>query len=384
MSVHRERAESAAAGRAQSLSAKWASWGFYALVAGVVLALYGPSLRFGVIWDDPQWYQQGAGQTVWQTFTSLPTYQFYRPLALLLNRQLVSSNGVVNAILAHVLQIAMHLGTSLLAVSALQALGFDAWHARFSALVFAIHPFSYQAIAWQAPQQPVAMLCVLLAVLAADRFGKARKPALLVCSLIAYAGGLFFQESALPFVFLFFWLALRDGKDSPSVGQRAWPLLHLALAVAYGLLWLCVPRRGQVIGHRFEPAVLAYLLQGVAFPLARGIAGWPFTSSLPVLILLFGATWLLLALGLWRNRVKKTAFLSSLWIIAGLAPVCLGLSWEYVYIGSRLLYPATLGIGGLWGGWMAWACRRDKGGLARCAGAILTVLVVGISLQQWA
>jgi len=289
MSVHREKAESAAADRARSLSAKWASWGFYALVAGVVLALYVPSLRFGLIWDDPLWYQQGAGQTIWQTFTSLPTYQFYRPLAILLNHQLVSSNGVINAVLAHALQIAIHLGATILAVPALQALGFDTWHARFSALVFAIHPFSYQAIAWQAPQQPVAMLCVLLAVLAADRFGKARKPALLVCSLIAYAGGLFFQESALPFVFLFFWLALRDGKESPSIKRRTWPLLHLALAVAYGLLWLYVPRRGHVTGYKFEPTVLAYLLQGVAFPLARGVAGWRFTSSIPVLILLFDA-----------------------------------------------------------------------------------------------
>jgi hypothetical protein len=384
MSVHREKAESDCALPVAALSAKWASWGFYALLAGVVLALYVPSLRFGLIWDDPLWYQQGAGQTVWQTFTSLPTYQFYRPLTILLNGQLVSSNGVINAVLAHALQMAIHLGAAILAVPALQALGFDTWHARFSALVFAIHPFSYQAIAWQAPQQPIAMFCVLLAVLAADRFSKDRKPALLVCSLIAYAGGLFLQESALPFVFLFFWLALRDGKDFPSIKRRAWPLLHLALAVAYGLMWLCVPRRGHVISHAFEPIVLAYLLQGVAFPLARGVAGWPFTSSVPVLILLFSATWLLLALGLWRNRTNKPAILSSLWIIAGLVPVCLGLSWEYVYIGSRLLYPATLGIGGLWGGWMAWLCRQDKDSLARSVGAILTVLVVSVSLQQWA
>jgi len=91
---------------------------FYGLLALIVLALYLPALRFGLIWDDPHWYRQGAGRALWEFFLPLPTYQFYRPLSILLNQQFVTAAGIVNAPLAHAVQIGAHLAAALLGLPA--------------------------------------------------------------------------------------------------------------------------------------------------------------------------------------------------------------------------------------------------------------------------
>ena len=121
---------------------------FACLLAAVVLILYAPSVHFGLIWDDPTWYQQGAGQSPWHIFTALSSYQLYRPLAILLNRQLVFPNGVVNVPLAHVIQIGAHLVAVLACVPVLRAFEFELWHARLTALLFAVSPLTFQAVAW--------------------------------------------------------------------------------------------------------------------------------------------------------------------------------------------------------------------------------------------
>ena len=187
-------------------------WWFYLLLAAIVLVMYAPSLRFGLIWDDPTWYQQGAGQSLWRILAGLPSYQFYRPLAILFNRQLVSTNGVVNVPLAHILHVTVYLVTVLACAPMLRAFGFELWHARLSVLLFAVNPFAFEAIAWQAPPQPVALMWLVLALLAAVRFTQSRRMVWLGLSLLTYAAALLFQEGVLPFVFLFFWLGFMDGQ----------------------------------------------------------------------------------------------------------------------------------------------------------------------------
>ncbi|MBI5566462.1 MAG: glycosyltransferase family 39 protein, partial [Chloroflexi bacterium] len=195
-------------------------WLFTALLMAIVLALYAASINFGLIWDDPKWYQQGAGQSLGQLFTSLDTYQFYRPLAIGLNRLLVSPAGLVNAPLAHLIQIAAHLIATLAVVPLLRVFKIDDRAARISAILFAIYPLSYQAVAWQAPQQPIATLAVFVALLAAHRFIQRDQLRYLIASLAAYAFALLFQESALPFVAGFFWLALLNRHSAPQVSRQ--------------------------------------------------------------------------------------------------------------------------------------------------------------------
>src|SRR5512141_2854082 len=96
---------------------------FSALLVAMILSLYLPSISFGLIWDDPNWHAQGAGQSVWQIFTAVPSYQFYRPLTVLLSRALVSSNGTFYAALMHLIQICAHAIATVLSLSVLRAFG---------------------------------------------------------------------------------------------------------------------------------------------------------------------------------------------------------------------------------------------------------------------
>ncbi|MDW8326395.1 MAG: hypothetical protein RMK99_07500 [Anaerolineales bacterium] len=317
-------------------------WGWPLLLLALTLAVYRPALSYGLIWDDPLWYQQGRGRSALELFVSLPTYQFYRPLSLLYNRQFVSAEGVVNAPLLHALQIAAHCAATLLLLPVLAALGVERWTARLAALFFAVFPLSFQAVAWQAPQGPHVVLWLLLALLAAHGYQRWGRRLYLLASLPAYAVALLFQESALPLVFLFFWLAAEDGR------RTRWPLLHLALAGLYLLIWLNVPRRSDVTGAGFQLNVLAYLLQGIVFPVARLAASVLHGQAPALLATTFAVAAAVLAFSAWRVQGRNTALLAMIWTGVGLAPAWVGLSWDYVSIGERLFYVAAPGIALLW------------------------------------
>ena len=357
-------------------------WSFNALLIAIVLAMYVASINFGLIWDDPNWYQQGAGQSLGQIFTSLNTYQFYRPLAIGLNRLLISPTGIVNAPLAHLLQIAAHLIATLAVVPLLRVFKFNERTARIGAVLFAIYPLSYQAVAWQAPQQPIATLAVFVALLAADRFMQRDQVRYLIASLAAYAFGLLFQESALPFVFGFFWLTYFNRSTPTTSRKRWWPLLHLALALTYFFIWLNVPRQAGVTGRGLQLNVLVYGLQAIAFPVASLFSVALSEVPVAILALVFAAITLLLVVGVWRWQGWRAAMFGGMWIAAGVLPIVVGLSWSYVRTGSRLLYPASLGIAVMWASCIAslWTKRIWQ----RVFSLGLAVIVIAVSIGQWA
>lgn len=357
---------------------------FALLLIVLILIVYAPSVRFGAIWDDPRFYMGTAEQTsLRQIFTSPqpPTFQFYRPLAVLYNRWLISPNGIVNVPLAHMVQIGLHIVITLALVPLVRAFGFDTTHARLTAVCFALFPFSYQAIAWQQNQQPLMFAGIVLAALTAHYAQMRQSIILLAISLIIYAMALLVQEGSLLFVVVFFGLAALRWPDLKR-RWRGWPLLHLALAALYALIWSGMPRHVSVTGPGFQFEVLAYLLQGVAYPVARLMAelrlNWPPAAWAAI----FAATGLALALGVYKWNSARVALVSCAWIIIGLAPIWAGLSWEYVQLGPRLLYPAAAGIAALWGGWGAWACSNRHPCWRRTLGGIALALTLAVSLHQ--
>jgi hypothetical protein len=369
------------AAESPSTEARVLRWGWPLLLLALVLAVYGPALNYGLIWDDPLWYQQGRGRPALELFVSLPTYQFYRPLSLLYNRQFVSAEGVVNARMLHALQIAAHCAATLLLLPALAALGVERWTARLTALFFAVFPMSFQAVAWQAPQGPHVMLWLLLAMLAAHGYQRRGRRLILLASLLAYAAALLFQESALPLVFLFFWLAAGDRPLTDWRSWPRWPLLHLALAGLYLLIWLNVPRRDDVTGAGFQLHVLAYLLQGIVFPAAQLAAGALHGWAPALLAAVFAAAVTALALGAWRMQGWRTALLAVMWTGAALAPAWAGLSWDYVAVGERLFYMAAPGIALLWAS-VASRLFTETRPVQRALGGAALLGVMWFSLQH--
>ncbi len=256
------------------------------LLGALTLVIYAPSLGYGLIWDDPRWYGQAAGKTLTQLFFGLETYQFYRPLSLLLNQQFITADGRVMAGAAHAAQLAAHLAAVLLLAPALRALGLRGWHARLSALAFALYPAAFQAVAWQAPQGPWVLALVLGAVVSAGRFAAEGRARWLLATMGAYAAALLFQESALPLSVVVIWPAWRAQwpiSGAWRIGVRAVvkTLRHarsaglltgavLMIVGAYLAIWLSVPRDPNVTGEGRDLRVLAYSLQVSVWPIARG------------------------------------------------------------------------------------------------------------------
>lgn len=367
---------------------KHASEWFAGLLAVITLAVYGSSLHFGLIWDDPLYYQRVMAQSsLWQIFTSPqpPTYQFYRPLAVAFAHLVISPAGVVNAPLAHVLQIGAHLIATLAVAPVLLAFGLETGHARLAALCFALSPLAYFGVAWQQNQQPLLLMCLLLSLLAAGQFCRRRRGVWLGLSLLAYAAALLLQEGAAPMVFAFVWLSLTTQRKAFSDYRRWWPLLHIGVVALYAAIWLSMPLHRGVTGQGFQLTVLGYLEQGLVFPFAAALAAaTQGAANLPlaVLIGLFVAVWVLLSLGIWKWRSAGAALLSNAWVMVGLLPLWAGLSWDYAQNGPRLFYPATVGIAIVWGGWMLLAFRGR--GWRRLLGGLILVGVVGISaIQLW-
>jgi len=72
-------------------------------------------------------------------------------------------------------------------------------------------------------------------------------------------------------------------------------------------------------------------------------------------------------------RMLPEAVFGLLWVCAALLPPFVGLGWDYVQLGRRLLYPASLGTVLLWS--MA---------PARALGAVVVVAALVVSAEQYA
>jgi hypothetical protein len=350
------------------------------LLTLLVILLYAPALNYGLIWDDPRYYSElRTRHSLFEIFTTPqpPTNQFYRPLAVLYGQAIIRPDGVVNAPLAHVLQIAAHLIGSLALAPVLQALRFRSTQARLAAVCFAMLPLAYFGVAWQQNQQPLIFMWLMLSVLTAHLYQSRGGRWWLGLSLLCWATALLFQEGAAPFVFVFFWLHWTHTPRKWS----AWPLLHIGVVMVYALVWLSMPLQRGVTGQGFQFVVLTYFLQGVVYPVSALLTPWIKEWPVPGLFTLYAAAWLAFSAWMWRTTSLRLVALCWVWTAVGVGPLWAGLSWDYAQLGPRLIYPAALGVTGLWGSLMAQTF--DGKGWGRAIGAAACVAVAWVSVSQW-
>lgn len=76
-------------------------------LAALLALLYGSSLRAGIYWDDPIWFEQAMGETPRTLLFGSPGYHYYRLLALLYYR-LWARDGLFLPTGPHLAELACH------------------------------------------------------------------------------------------------------------------------------------------------------------------------------------------------------------------------------------------------------------------------------------
>jgi hypothetical protein len=323
----------------------------------LTLGLYQSSIHFGFFWDDPIWYGHVAGKSWAEALQPQPDYQFYRPGALLYNWFFARPDGTFSAPIMHQAQLWLHLLTAALSYAVAGRMGLTRHVALWVSALTALAPLSFQAVTWAAPQQPVAavlLMAALLLFLEAMSAPPGRRRLLIGLSLAFFGIALTFQESTVPLSLLPLALSIA-GKGFPRrpqafVRQHGAALLYPILATGYLLLWLQMPRLPGYTALNSDPRVLAYLAQGYAYPLLGRLGGYsPDTAVRPALLLAIAAGATLGAVLLARRRRRGAiAALGALWALLALSPAAAGLDYSYVQLASRLFYGSAFGVSLMW------------------------------------
>ncbi|MCP4539325.1 MAG: hypothetical protein GY832_19490 [Chloroflexi bacterium] len=316
--------------------------------------LYAHALDFGFIWDDPLWYGRVVGKPLRELVRPMPNYHFYRPTLVLYNRLFLQPNGSLSAPLLHAAQIGWHLLNIVLAYTLSRRLRLSKWVAVAVSGLIACYPFSYQAVAWAAPAQPMAAALGsgALLVYAEARKRQSKHHLAMGLGVLLFLVAMTVQEGAIvlaPLPLLMEWVWYRRNQN-----KITWwlPLIYPLVAAGFALLWFQIPREAGYTAMTFDSSVALYLLQGLVFPLLGRPGGYPPNSTITpgTMLILTGLTLGILFIASWRARRNKQALFGLAWAVLGIIPVAAGLRYNYVKLASRLFYYSGPGIA------LFWAC----------------------------
>jgi len=358
------------------------------ILVSVGLFLYGDSVTLPFFFDDVLHIFWVEGNSFWGLWTGAASLGHYRPLASALWKLSLLFTGTFNAPLLHGTNVALHiLNGALVAALTRRILGglkaIRPPHYRLTGLVagvlFLSYPFSYQAVPWVgALFHPLVTSLVLGAVLTAlkARGLKATRSALWwgwrALSLGMTIAAFFTHETGLTigaWLLGYELIALRPltFRDADKAAQYhwriyglkavyLWPLVYLVLGVAYLGLYFSVPRGSDPPPLPTRDLLIqngAYLLQGLAFPIAPltrwTMDGWGW-NDLSAAYLAAGLTVGLLMFLSWRQRTLRALGFALICFTLSVIPVWLTLPFIYMISGPRLLYLASVGAA------IGWAC----------------------------
>ncbi len=314
--------------------------------------LYAHALDFGFIWDDPLWYSRVVGRSISELIRPMPDYHFYRPALMLYNHLFLRPDNSLAAPMLHAAQIGWHLLNVALAYGLSCRLGLGGWTALAVGGLVAWYPFSYQAVAWAAPAQPLAAALqngAWLAYFEARRQQAGHRLAAGL-SLLLFLAALTVQEGAAALAVLPLLMEWVLRRQSNSRAVRWLALAYPLIAGGFGLLWLRIPREAGYTALTFEKPIALYFLQGLIFPLLGRTAGYePGQTVAPgVLLALAGLTLGGFLVASWRTGRGRQVLLGLAWALLGIAPSAVGLRYSYVSLGSRLFYYSSPGVALLW------------------------------------
>ena len=354
-------------------------------LAGLGLFLYGDSATLPFFFDDVVQFHCVEGSSFLGLWTGAASYGYYRPLPFVLWKLSLWFTGPFHPLWLHALNVVLHiLNAALVVVLTRRILPFP--HYRLVGLaagvLFLSFPFSYQAVPWVgALAHPLVTCLVLGAVLTAIAARSTSRWDWRALSLGLTLAAFFTHETGLTVGgwLLGHELMHRDG-DKPG-RVFLWPLAYLALGVAYVLLYFSVPRAGSPLPPLTVERLLqngAYLLQGLAFPIApltrwmMDARGW---NDLSAAYLAGGLATGVLAFLSWRRGTLRVLGFALICFTLAIVPAWLVLPFNYVISGPRLLYLASVGAAIAWAsGFQALAGLGRGWRRAATSGLSLTLL----------
>jgi hypothetical protein len=362
-----------------------------------VFALYAGSLRFPALYDEVYDLSHISDRTVLSLFDMRPYGTLnYRPVRLvpwIIVRDLF---GWFRADMLHFVSLSVHvLNTALLAALAQRMTRL--WHFRgygftaFSALVFGLFPFSYQAVIWSgALSHPMMTLCGIAGVHAflSARMSRTshRSKVFLGLSAILLLAACLSHEQGVVFGFL---VVLFEGafawheRRRPRAGAFLLAGLMFLYAAFYKWylqpLWTDPRTLPLTDGMPELLSKTAYMAQGLVawlLVISRYLFGLPQQKSLIIFALTLVSN-IAILLTLWRYKRLMLGLLSLVWWGVAVAPAVILLSEGYVLSGPRLMYAASVGIALLYAGVIATLLREWRSYVLR---GTLVVIVIGYSL----
>lgn len=343
----------------------WQRVGLIVIPMGAALLLYAPVLKLPLIYDTLL-HIRITGELDWRTVW-LPTssFGFYRPLTfvpLLLIQELF---GGYPPWLLQGLNWGQHgINVFLLSSLSLRLWPDRPWQAMLTGLLFALFPFSYQAVAVYGHNvhpttAGLLLLGLHLYLWAESGEGGGRKRWLGVGAVFGL--GLLSHESAILFgglaglVVVGRWLLVAG--DFRRLGGEVWRspwLFFLVLGVGYFVLYQFLPisRAPQAAAASFAAWLLKglYVGQAAAYPFTWLAHFFPSAWGSGVVLLGAAAT-LLLTILAWRLPHNRPVLLLGWgWWAAASLVITLPLSADYLLHGPRLLYLSAIGLAIAWGG----------------------------------
>lgn len=339
----------------------WIIWG--ALPPVLALILYWPTLSLPIIYDDLLHIRITKSLTLSNVWLPTEEFGFYRPLTFFPLLVIEGLWGYYPAGILHASNILQHALNCLLISALVWRLGRKGEQALWAGVLFAVYPFSYQAIAIYGHNVHPTTTSLLLLGLHSYLWGvKTHSWHWWGLTVIWFVLGLLSHESAIlfgPFAFLVQWayagkMPLKIGRRLTQINadflKRGWfifSVLGAVYFVAYQFLPLSRAPQATLSGGGLLIKGL-YLFQGLSFPFAwlgQFVPDGAKTAVVGVgVVAVFGLVgWR------WRDNVSRPGLILALgwWGLASLV-IAIPLSTNYLLHGSRLLYLSSVGTVLLW------------------------------------
>jgi len=322
------------------------------VVAVMAFAFYAPSLRFGFFNDDPtghfRWME---GRSVWSLLTDAGGHGYYRPVSFILWQILHALLGRHDPFALHLLNVLAHAANAALVVWLAHRLTGRLTYATLAGALFALYPFSYEAVPYVGSfVHPLVTLLILLTLAFYVRWREDGARWAFVSAHVSLVLAVFTQENAVIAPLLLILIEfVRSADFSRSWGERlkaSLPTLSFfAEPTIFAIVWLLVPKTAEARTLSLEAmrANVLPFMQALVYPVT------PLANHNPMALAILAAISLvvLFVVARYARVTRLFAFGLIVWALASL-PSILILDNDYVLGSPRLYYLPSVGAALAW------------------------------------